>query len=137
MRHLALRRRRSFFALATNGDLFPCSEFIGAPAFAGGNLFEQPIEEILESPAFRLVSGRKVEDIAGCDLCPIPPFLRVSLSGRAPEMNGGMEQKGAFCAFYEEQVRYALRLIADGTAPGLPVGRLGCRHRGRLRHRAN
>ena len=29
-------------------------------------------------------------------------------------MNGGMAQKGAFCHFYEEQVRYALRLIADG-----------------------
>jgi uncharacterized protein len=29
-------------------------------------------------------------------------------------MNGAMTQKGAFCQFYEEQVRYALRLIADG-----------------------
>ena len=29
-------------------------------------------------------------------------------------MNGGMKQLGAFCEFYEEQVRYALRLIADG-----------------------
>jgi uncharacterized protein len=29
-------------------------------------------------------------------------------------MNGAMKQKGAFCQFYEEQVRYALRLIADG-----------------------
>ena len=29
-------------------------------------------------------------------------------------MNGGMNNTGAFCELYEEQVRYALRLIADG-----------------------
>ena len=28
--------------------------------------------------------------------------------------NGGMDQTGSFCEFYEEQVRYAFRLIADG-----------------------
>ena len=28
-------------------------------------------------------------------------------------MNGGMKQPGAFCELYEEQVRYAFRLIAD------------------------
>jgi uncharacterized protein len=28
-------------------------------------------------------------------------------------MNGGMQNVGAFCEFYEEQVRYAFRLIAD------------------------
>ena len=29
-------------------------------------------------------------------------------------MNGGMRRTGAFCEHYEDQVRYALRLIADG-----------------------
>ncbi len=29
-------------------------------------------------------------------------------------MNGGMNRPGAFCELYEEQVRYAMRLIADG-----------------------
>jgi uncharacterized protein len=29
-------------------------------------------------------------------------------------MNGGMDRTGAFCELYEEQFRYALRLIADG-----------------------
>lgn len=105
---------RSFFALAPNGDLFPCSEFIGLPAFKGGNLFRQPVEEILDSPAFRLVTGRKVEDVPGCSTCPIRHFCGSPCPAEAYEMNGGMEQQGAFCGFYREQVRYALRLIADG-----------------------
>jgi uncharacterized protein len=29
-------------------------------------------------------------------------------------MNGSMHCTGAFCEFYEEQVRFAFRLIADG-----------------------
>ena len=105
---------RSFFALAPNGDLFPCSEFIGLEAFNGGNLFRQPVEEILDSKPFRLVSGRKVEDVAGCADCPIRHFCGSPCPAEAHEMNGGMKQKGAFCRFYEEQVRYAFRLIADG-----------------------
>ena len=105
---------RSFFALAANGDLFPCSEFIGLPAFKGGNLFREPVGEILDSPPFRLVTGRKVEDVAGCDACLIRHFCGSPCPAEAHEMNGGMEQRGAFCQFYEEQVRYALRLIADG-----------------------
>ncbi len=105
---------RSFFALAPNGDLFPCSEFIGLPAFNGGNLFRNPIDDVLASPPFKLVSGRKVEDIAGCATCGIRHFCGSPCPAEAHEMNGGMNRKGAFCAFYEEQVRYALRLIADG-----------------------
>ena len=31
-------------------------------------------------------------------------------------MNGSMNQVGAFCGFYEEQTRFAFRLIADGKA---------------------
>ena len=34
---------RCFFALAPNGDLFPCSEFIGLEQFRGGNLFRDDI----------------------------------------------------------------------------------------------
>ncbi len=105
---------RSFFALAPNGDLFPCSEFIGLPAFNGGNLFRQPVEDVLKSPPFRLVSDRKVEGVAGCANCPIRHFCGSPCPAEAHEMNGGMDRPGAFCSFYKEQVRYALRLIADG-----------------------
>jgi uncharacterized protein len=105
---------RSFFALAPGGDLFPCSEFIGLPAFAGGNLFEDGIADVLESDPFRLVIGRKVEDIEDCATCAIRHFCGSPCPAEAHEMNGGMTQKGAFCEFYKEQTRYALRLIADG-----------------------
>ncbi|NFV79442.1 peptide-modifying radical SAM enzyme CbpB [Magnetospirillum aberrantis] len=107
---------RSFFALAPDGKLFPCSEFIGLPEFAGGNLFHDRVEDVLESPAFRKVTGRKVEDIAACADCPIRHFCGSPCPAEAHEMRGGMDQVGAYCAFYREQARYAFRLIAEGRA---------------------
>lgn len=104
---------RCFFALAPNGDLFPCSEFIGLPAFKGGNLFADPIPGVLKTAAFRKVTERKVEDIEPCAHCAIRHFCGAPCPAEAHEMQGGMNRPGAFCEFYEEQVRYAFRLIAD------------------------
>ncbi|EME71082.1 arylsulfatase regulator [Paramagnetospirillum caucaseum] len=108
---------RSFFALAPDGSLFPCSEFIGLPAFAGGNLFTDKVEDVLESPAFKLVTGRKVEDIKACSTCPVRHFCGSPCPAEAHEANGGMEEIGAYCGFYLDQAQYAFRLIADGIAP--------------------
>jgi uncharacterized protein len=104
---------RSFFAVSAQGDMFPCSEFIGLPAFNGGNMFRDAIRKVLEGPAFRQVTGRKVEDIQPCARCAIRHFCGSPCPAEAHEMNGGMNRPGAFCELYEEQVRYAMRLIAD------------------------
>ena len=107
---------RCFFALAPDGGLFPCSEFIGLPDFSGGNLFTDSLDDVLASPAFKRVTGRKVEDIEPCRRCAIRHFCGSPCPAEAQEMNGGMDKRGAFCAFYEEQVRYAFRLLADKKA---------------------
>ena len=97
-----------------NGDVFPCSEFIGLKDFRGGNLFKNDIKAILKSKPFNLVTGRKVEDIDPCGRCAIRHFCGSPCPAEAHEMNGSMQKTGAFCELYEEQVRYAFRLIADG-----------------------
>ena len=104
---------RAFFAVSANGDMFPCSEFIGLAEFKGGNLFADKIDDVLASPAFRKVTDRKVEDIDPCHRCAVRHFCGSPCPAEAHEMNGGMKQPGAFCELYEEQVRYAFRLIAD------------------------
>jgi uncharacterized protein len=105
---------RCFFALSASGDLFPCSEFLGVPEFRGGNLFTGSIEDALASEAFRKVTGRRVEAIDPCKRCAVRHFCGSPCPAEAHEMNGGMDRPGAFCELYEEQVRYALRTIADG-----------------------
>jgi uncharacterized protein len=104
---------RSFFALTPNGDIFPCSEFIGLKYFRGGNIFKDRIKNILQSGPFKLVTGRKVEDIEPCRRCAIRHFCGCPCPAEAYECKGGMNKTGSFCEFYEEQVRFAFRLIAD------------------------
>lgn len=107
---------RIFFALAPDGGIYPCSEFIGLPQFCGGNLFSDQIDAVLDSEAFRKVTGRQVEDVVPCRQCAIRHFCGSPCPAEAYAMNGAMNRTGAFCGFYEEQVRFAFRLIADQTA---------------------
>ena len=105
---------RSFFAIAANGDIFPCSEFIGIEEFKGGNLFKDTIADALQSKPFKKVITRKVENISPCSKCAIRHFCGAPCPAEAYMLNGEINTTGAFCGFYEEQVRYAFRLIADG-----------------------
>lgn len=108
---------RAFFALAADGGLYPCSEFIGLPRFNGGNLHAAGgVEAALASDAFRPVIQRNVDQFSPCSDCAIRHFCGSPCPAEAAEMNGGMDKIGAFCDFYKEQVNYALRLIADGKA---------------------
>jgi uncharacterized protein len=104
---------RCFFAVSASGDLFPCSEFIGLPAFRGGNLFQDDIPAALASAAFRQVTERRIEQIEPCRRCAVRHFCGAPCPAEAIEMHGAMHRPGAFCELYEEQVRYALRVIAD------------------------
>lgn len=107
---------RAFFALAPNGDMFPCSEFIGLQDFNGGNLFKDAVDQVLATEAFTKVSTRNVDEFEPCKSCAIKHFCGSPCPAEAFEMRGGQKKVGAFCGFYEEQVRYAFGLIADGKA---------------------
>ncbi len=105
---------RCFFAVSATGDLFPCSEFIGLPEFCGGNLFRGEVDAALESPAFRHVTRRRIEEIEPCSRCAVRHFCGSPCPAEVWAAHGAMDRPGAFCELYEEQVRYALRQIADG-----------------------
>jgi uncharacterized protein len=107
---------RAFFALGPEGDLFPCSEFIGLEKFNGGNLFRDDLGSVLQSAAFRLVTERNVDTFAPCSQCVIRHYCGAPCPAEAHEMHGGMDHPGAFCEFYEAQVAFAFRQIADGKA---------------------
>lgn len=105
---------RCFFAVSARGDMFPCSEFIGLERFKGGNIFKDDIKRVLETESFKLVTSRRVEDIEPCNHCAIRHLCGSPCPAEAYQINFSMQKPGAFCQLYEEQVRYAFRLIADG-----------------------
>jgi uncharacterized protein len=107
---------RCFVALSAKGDIFPCSEFVGLEEFSGGNVFRDDIDAILATPSFMLVTGRRVEEIDPCRSCAIRHFCGSPCPAEAWSLHGTMKSPGAFCELYEEQVRFAMRKIADGVA---------------------
>ncbi len=100
--------------MSAKGDVFPCSEFIGFEAFKGGNLFSQDIPEILSSKPFKEVTGRIVEQIDPCKRCAIRHFCGAPCPAEVHALTGTLNAPAPYCAFYEEQVRYAFRAIARG-----------------------
>lgn len=104
---------RCFFSVSAKGDVYPCSEFIGLPRFKGGNLFKDTLSKILLSEPFSIVTDRRIENIAPCKQCAIRHFCGAPCPAEAYQLHGTMQSPGAFCEFYEHQVRYAFRLIAD------------------------
>ncbi len=109
---------RCFFAVAATGDLFPCSEFIGLPEFKGGNLFADNLPDVLDSRPFRLITERKVEDFAPCGSCAIRHFCGSPCPAEVYTTSGTMQAPAPYCEFYVEQVKYALRVLADDRLEG-------------------
>ena len=105
---------RCFFAVSARGDLFPCSEFIGFSEFKGGNIFKHNLVEILESPIFKSVTTRKVENITPCYVCAIRNFCGAPCPAEVYAFKNNLNAPSPYCHFYEEIIRYAFKLIAEG-----------------------
>ena len=105
---------RCFFAMSARGDLFPCSEFIGMPEFNGGNMYEKDIADIINSEPFNQVTGRMIEKITPCSTCAIRHFCGAPCPAEVKSLTGRFDAPAPYCEFYQDQVRYAFKLIAQG-----------------------
>ncbi len=105
---------RCFFALAATGDVAPCSEFLGIPEFYGGNLFDRPLAEILETAPFQAMKSRRVEDIEPCRRCAVRHFCGAPCPAEVYAMQGSIHGPAPMCEFYAAQARFAFQVIADG-----------------------
>jgi uncharacterized protein len=105
---------RCFFAVDADGEVAPCSEFLGFPEFFGGNLFETPLPEILESKPFQSMKTRVVEDIDHCRRCAVRHYCGAPCPAEVYALTGTIRERPPYCDFYALQARYAFRVIAEG-----------------------
>ncbi|MFZ5775486.1 MAG: peptide-modifying radical SAM enzyme CbpB [Thermodesulfobacteriota bacterium] len=105
---------RCFFAVAADGAVVPCSEFIGMEEFKGGNIFTDHPDAILASQPFREVTSRMAEKITPCAGCAIRHFCGAPCPAEVFKLTGDIHAPSPYCSFFEEQVRYAFRVIAQG-----------------------
>jgi uncharacterized protein len=105
---------RCFFAVGAGGEVAPCSEFLGLKEFHGGNLLAQPVAELLDTPPFRQVKSRVVEDIEPCKRCAVRHFCGAPCPAEVYAINGHLLTPPPYCRFYAAQARYAFQVIAQG-----------------------
>ncbi len=103
---------RCFFAVGANGEVAPCSEFLGLPEFHGGNLWKDAVADLLATPAFTKITRRVVEEIEPCRQCTVRHFCGAPCPAEVYAINGRLDAPAPYCEFYAEQARYAFRVIA-------------------------
>jgi uncharacterized protein len=104
---------RCFFAIASDGDVFPCGEFIGNEEFRGGNILRNSIPDILNSDSFRRVRERRVEKIEHCNTCAFRNICGAPCPAEVYSMQGNFYNPSPYCEFYEELIRFAFKVIAE------------------------
>ncbi len=104
---------RCFFAVSAEGGIFPCSEFIGFPEYNGGSVYHDDISAILQSLPFREVTTRTLETIQPCSQCAIRNFCGAPCPAEIKMYSGTLNAPSPYCEFYEEQVRYAFKVIGQ------------------------
>ena len=104
---------RCFFAVGARGEVAPCSEFLGLPQFHGGNLFDQPLSDLLKTPQFNQVTTRVVEGLDPCKRCAVRHFCGAPCPAEVYAINGHLDAPAPYCDFYAAQAQYAFKVIAQ------------------------
>lgn len=105
---------RVFFAITSDGDIIPCGEFIKVKnKFCAGNIFKSSIEEVFNSPAFKSVMARIVEEIDECKECIFMHICGAPCPAESYSLTKNMYLKSPYCEFYKEVITYAFKLIAE------------------------
>lgn len=104
---------RCFLTITAKGEMIPCGEFIGLKGFSGGNIFNTTIAKAMQSRPFKEIRARAVEKIPECDICTFRNICGAPCPAELYSL-GNMYEKAVFCEFYQEIIRYAFKLIAQG-----------------------
>jgi uncharacterized protein len=104
---------RCFFAIAADGNVFPCGEFIGIEEFCGGNIFRNFIPDIMNSDSFERVRNRIVEKTEHCNTCAFRNICGAPCPAEIYSMQGNFYNPSPYCEFYERLIRFAFKMIAE------------------------
>lgn len=111
---------RCFVSVASDGSIYPCSEFLGLKDFSTASVFKKGgVEEAVRSPQLTTVRSRWAEDIPTCRDCSLRNICGAPCPGEVYAEGGTIMAKSPYCEFYEAVVRYAFHLIGSGELQNL------------------
>jgi uncharacterized protein len=111
---------RCFVSVASDGSIYPCSEFLGLSEWKSGSVFEKGgIERAIASKQLATVRSRRVENIPLCSSCLLRNICGAPCPGEVFSEKGTILEKSPYCEFYEAVIRHAFKLIAEGELQNL------------------
>ncbi|MFQ5645598.1 MAG: peptide-modifying radical SAM enzyme CbpB [bacterium] len=110
---------RRFFTVMSDMSATPCGEFIGLKEFRTHNLKNDSVEEILDSPAFKLVRERVVENIEECRECLYRNLCGAPCPAEVYSQTGKLNNPSPYCEYYQKLIDFAFELIAEGEVKHL------------------
>jgi uncharacterized protein len=111
---------RCFVSVASDGSIYPCSEFLGLKDFSTASVFEKGgVEKAVHSPQLKLVRSRRAENIPVCSDCAIRNICGAPCPGEVYAEKGSIMEKSPYCEFYEAIIRYAFQMIGAGELNNL------------------
>ncbi len=111
---------RCFVSVASDGSIYPCSEFLGIQDFSTSSVFRKGgVEEAVRSNPLKAVRSRWAEDIPVCADCAIRNVCGAPCPGEVYSEHGTIMEKSPYCEFYEAVIRHAFELIGSGELDNL------------------
>lgn len=111
---------RCFFSVASDGSIYPCSEFLGIRDFRTSSVFRKGgVEKAVRSDGLRLVRSRWAENIPVCADCAIRNVCGAPCPGELYSEKGTVLERSPYCEFYEAVIRHAFMLIGEGELKNL------------------
>lgn len=104
---------RFVYVIDPAGDVYPCSEFVGREDFRCGNIFSDPMAEVLEAPACQRFRARCVDEIGGCRLCAYRRICGANCPAAVYSVSGHLAARSPYCEFLKGSVNLIFRAFVE------------------------
>ncbi|MBD3318923.1 SPASM domain-containing protein [Candidatus Woesearchaeota archaeon] len=101
----------SFLAVVPNGNVYPCGRFVGETEYLLGNINEDSIEDILDSPVRKQLLKRASQLPKTCTACDYSRICKSGCPDNARSMNGDIFARDGFCSAYKTLFRHIEKTI--------------------------
>lgn len=102
---------RFVYVIDPTGNVWPCSEFVGHEEFRCGNIFSDPLAEVLEAPACQRLRARRVEEIEECRLCEYRMICGANCPAAVYGISGRLNARSPYCEFLKGTVNLILNVF--------------------------
>jgi len=104
---------RFMYVIDPAGYVYPCSEFVGHEEFRCGNIFSDPMAEVLDAPPCKRLRARYVERVKGCISCEYRMICGANCPAAVQSLSGNLDGRSPYCEFLKGSVNLIFRTFLD------------------------